>query len=55
MIYLKFDGEGFGFVLDGLGIQVDTHISFVTLVVTALVIGGLRVRKVLRDKKRRIK
>jgi len=54
-MFLELGVNGIDFVLDVLGLNIELHISTPFILAVVLVVSGLRVRKVLRDKKRRVK
>jgi len=54
-MWLEIGTGGVDFALDLLGVDVRLGINASTIVVVVAIVAGLRLRKVLRDKKRKLR
>ena len=54
-MWLEIGTGGVDFSLDLLGVDVRLGVNASTIVVAVIIVAGLRLRKVLRDKKRKLR
>lgn len=54
-MWLEIGTGGVDFALDLLGVDVRLGVNASTIVVAVAIVAGLRIRKVLRDKKKRLR